>query len=216
MLTWTRLDETITVKNFDSGFWFYLVNVTRKSFSSCSFLLCGVWLNQIIIFYRELMLNNNQLRALPCELGKLFQLQLLGLHGNPLGSDIMSMYTTGTNCLLTYLLDNLPGWYLGTWKMLYFQLLHCMSLSVGFSFQNSCFFLIFFLVNWWEWLENIDVIVMDIIICDCDSVISDGLLLIVAKIYWSKYSDSLLNPSLKKTKILTDFRFSSFNQFLKF
>lgn len=30
---------------------------------------------------RELLLNNNQLRVLPFELGKLFQLQTLGLKG---------------------------------------------------------------------------------------------------------------------------------------
>lgn len=31
--------------------------------------------------HRELLLNNNQLRVLPFELGKLFQLQTLGLKG---------------------------------------------------------------------------------------------------------------------------------------
>lgn len=33
------------------------------------------------VFHRELLLNNNQLRVLPFELGKLFQLQTLGLKG---------------------------------------------------------------------------------------------------------------------------------------
>ena len=41
----------------------------------CSCLKLGFLLN------RELLLNNNQLRVLPFELGKLFQLQTLGLKG---------------------------------------------------------------------------------------------------------------------------------------
>lgn len=36
------------------------------------------------VFHRELLLNNNQLRVLPFELGKLFQLQTLGLKGERL------------------------------------------------------------------------------------------------------------------------------------
>ena len=55
------------------------------------------------------MLNHNSLRVLPYELGKLFQLQLLGLNGNPLQKDIQSLYKTGTNHLLTYLFDNLTS-----------------------------------------------------------------------------------------------------------
>lgn len=48
---------------------------------------------------------------LPYELGKLFHLHVLGLHGNPLGKDVMSIYNepNGTNKLLTYMLDNLSG-----------------------------------------------------------------------------------------------------------
>nr|CAB3232271.1 CCR4-NOT transcription complex subunit 6-like [Phallusia mammillata] len=60
-----------------------------------------------LVKLRELMLNHNHLRVLPYELGKLFQLQLLGLKGNPLTSEITGLYQTGTNNLLTYLLDNL-------------------------------------------------------------------------------------------------------------
>lgn len=36
------------------------------------------------VLHRELLLNNNQLRVLPFELGKLFQLQTLGLKGKSL------------------------------------------------------------------------------------------------------------------------------------
>ena len=57
------------------------------------------------------MLNNNLLRVLPYEIGKLFHLHILGLHGNPLGKDVMSIYNepNGTQKLLTYMLDNLTG-----------------------------------------------------------------------------------------------------------
>lgn len=65
----------------------------------------------IFFVFRELLLNNNLLRVLPYEIGKLFHLQILGLHGNPLGKDVMSIYNepNGTQKLLTYLLDNLTG-----------------------------------------------------------------------------------------------------------
>jgi CCR4-NOT transcription complex subunit 6 len=48
------------------------------------------------------------LRSLPYELGKLFHLVVLGLHGNPLTKDILSIYNdiNGTNKLLTHMLDN--------------------------------------------------------------------------------------------------------------
>lgn len=60
---------------------------------------------------RELLLNNNLLRVLPNEIGKLFHLHILGLHGNPLGKEVLSIYNepNGSHKLLTYLLDNLSG-----------------------------------------------------------------------------------------------------------
>lgn len=63
----------------------------------------------IFIFDRELLLNNNLLRVLPNEIGKLFHIHILGLHGNPLQKDLQSIYNepNGTQKLLTYLLDNL-------------------------------------------------------------------------------------------------------------
>lgn len=56
-------------------------------------------------------MNQNFLRVLPYELGKLFQLQVLGLHGNPLSKDVMALYgePSGTHKLLSYMLDNLQG-----------------------------------------------------------------------------------------------------------
>ena len=50
-------------------------------------------------------------RVLPYELGRLFLLQTLGLTGNPLQPDILSMVNevNGTAKLLSFLLDNLTG-----------------------------------------------------------------------------------------------------------
>lgn len=61
--------------------------------------------------YRELHLHNNYLRVLPYELGKLFHLQMLGLQGNPLSKEMLSIYNdnNGTAKLLSYMLDNLQG-----------------------------------------------------------------------------------------------------------
>ena len=49
-------------------------------------------------------------RVLPYELGRLFQLQTLGLNGNPLSSEIIELYSSpnGTYELIGYLLDNQP------------------------------------------------------------------------------------------------------------
>ncbi|ENN78624.1 hypothetical protein D910_02667, partial [Dendroctonus ponderosae] len=62
-----------------------------------------------LIHLRELQLGYNLLRILPYELGKLFNLMTLGLTGNPLSKDIMSLYNepNGTHRLLTFMLDNL-------------------------------------------------------------------------------------------------------------
>lgn len=61
--------------------------------------------------FRELLLSHNHLRVLPYELGKLFQLHVLGLQGNPLSKEILSLYgeSNGTHKLLTYMLDSLQG-----------------------------------------------------------------------------------------------------------
>lgn len=51
------------------------------------------------------------MRVLPYEIGKLFNIIILGLVGNPLPKDIMAIYSepNGTQKLLTYMLDNLSG-----------------------------------------------------------------------------------------------------------
>ena len=58
---------------------------------------------------RELLLNNNYLRNLPFELGRLFQLQVLVLKGNPLNTDMLGLYNehNGVPRLLSYMLDNI-------------------------------------------------------------------------------------------------------------
>ena len=62
-----------------------------------------------LYLHRELMLNNNQLRLLPYELGRLINLQVLGLKGNPLASEVLGIYNEpkGTHKLLAYMLDHI-------------------------------------------------------------------------------------------------------------
>lgn len=71
------------------------------------FILCVC----VFCFHRELLLNNNLLRVLPNEIGKLFHIHILGLHGNPLQKELQSIYNepNGTQKLLTYLLDSLSS-----------------------------------------------------------------------------------------------------------
>lgn len=78
--------------------------------------------------FRELQLNHNLLRVLPYEIGKLFHLHVLGIGGNPLGKDILSIYNepNGTNKLLTYMLDNLSGEF--------FNLIHLIFINI---FENQ-------------------------------------------------------------------------------
>ena len=80
-----------------------------------------------MVTLRELNLTNNALRNLPYEIGKLFRLQnlgnltmmfdrniikfviyLIGLLGNPLPIEILTIYaeSNGLQKLLTYFLDN--------------------------------------------------------------------------------------------------------------
>lgn len=89
-----------------AGMFTFIISIFDRSF---------FFLWEICYLYcsRELLLNQNFLRVLPYELGKLFQLQVLGLQGNPLSKDVMALYgngePAGTNKLLTYMLDNLQG-----------------------------------------------------------------------------------------------------------
>lgn len=79
-------------------------------YSVCQFLMVSFFSSLISPHLRELMLNNNQLRLLPYELGRLIiTLQVLGLKGNPLASDVMGIYNEpkGTHKLLSYMLDHI-------------------------------------------------------------------------------------------------------------
>lgn len=75
-----------------------------------------VFILNILLYFRELHLGYNMLRSLPHELGRLFQLQVLSLAGNPLCQEVMKLYSepNGTHRLLMYLLDSLQG------KIIYF------------------------------------------------------------------------------------------------
>ncbi|KAH8652559.1 glucose-repressible alcohol dehydrogenase transcriptional effector [Xylariales sp. PMI_506] len=58
---------------------------------------------------RKLLLFNNQIRDLPSELGALHFLELLGIQGNPLNSDLKQMLLDeGTKSLVNYLKEHAP------------------------------------------------------------------------------------------------------------
>jgi len=75
------------------------------------------------------------LRSLPHELGRLFQLQVLGLAGNPLCQEVMKLYSepNGTHRLLMYLLDSLQG------KIIYSisYNIHCESVIFNLYYYKS-------------------------------------------------------------------------------
>lgn len=59
---------------------------------------------------RQLLLFNNLIRDIPCELGALHFLELLGIQGNPLDSDIKAkIMEEGTKEFINYLKENAPG-----------------------------------------------------------------------------------------------------------
>ena len=58
---------------------------------------------------RELLLFHNQLSRLPYELGSLFQMHTLGLHGNPLQDPWLTYSREGTEAVMSNLLDNIPS-----------------------------------------------------------------------------------------------------------
>jgi len=128
---WLELEITGTIRNLSPQLWklqhltsLYLNdnNLVRIP-SEISKLTCLVQLdlscNKLrnlppeigeLTTLRELLLHNNFIRALPYEMGKLFKLQILGLKGNPLSSDILTLFSevNGTEKILSLLLDNLP------------------------------------------------------------------------------------------------------------
>lgn len=64
----------------------------------------------LVTSLKELLAFDNNISVLPYELGFLFQLEVLGLHGNPLQEMIMSMLQKeGTSAVIQFLRDNCPG-----------------------------------------------------------------------------------------------------------
>lgn len=58
---------------------------------------------------RELLLFDNHITAIPPEFGSLFQLDFIGLEGNPLPTNLLSLLSNeGTPALISYLRDNCP------------------------------------------------------------------------------------------------------------
>ncbi|KAF0300769.1 putative RNA-directed DNA polymerase from transposon BS [Amphibalanus amphitrite] len=90
---------------------------------------------------RELHLNHNLLRLLPYELGKLFNLQVLGLKGNPLAADILSVYqeANGTQRLLTMMLNSLEVWVCGgerEWQGCEQEVRHTCEMNHGYGTRH--------------------------------------------------------------------------------
>ncbi|KAJ3277101.1 Elongation of fatty acids protein 2 [Terramyces sp. JEL0728] len=63
----------------------------------------------LVVTLKELLLFDNQIQYIPQEFGQLYQLELLGLEGNPIGEPINSMINdVGTREVISYLRDNCP------------------------------------------------------------------------------------------------------------
>ncbi len=61
-------------------------------------------------FLKQLLLFNNHIRTLPCELGSLHLLEMLGIEGNPLSPDLKKeIMEKGTRHLIAYLREQSPG-----------------------------------------------------------------------------------------------------------
>lgn len=127
---WTGIEITGYVRNISPTLWHFehltalylndnhlmrlpsdiglLVNLRTLDVSSNKLRSLPAELGELIQL-RELLLNHNCLRVLPYEIGKCFHLHVLGLLGNPLQKEFLSIYNepNGTQKLLTYMLDNL-------------------------------------------------------------------------------------------------------------
>lgn len=69
---------------------------------------------------KQLFLFDNQIRVLPFELGSLFQLEILGVEGNPLEHDMKQLLMeNGTKSLIAYLREKAPGKQPGVDEILY-------------------------------------------------------------------------------------------------
>jgi hypothetical protein len=61
-------------------------------------------------YLKQLLLFDNHIRTLPHEIGSLHQLEILGIEGNPLNSDMkQEIMQRGTKSLVTLLREQVPG-----------------------------------------------------------------------------------------------------------
>lgn len=62
------------------------------------------------VYLKNLLLFDNQIRTLPHEVGSLYQLEMLGIEGNPINPGIkQEIMEHGTKALIHQLLENAPG-----------------------------------------------------------------------------------------------------------
>jgi CCR4-NOT transcription complex subunit 6 len=62
------------------------------------------------VYLKHLLLFDNRIRTLPNELGSLYQLEMLGIEGNPLDSDMkQEIMEHGTKSLISLLREQAPG-----------------------------------------------------------------------------------------------------------
>jgi CCR4-NOT transcription complex subunit 6 len=64
----------------------------------------------MLVQLKELLLFDNSLVTLPNELGTLYQLETLGLEGNPIHADLKSLLLKeGSQAVIVSLRENCPG-----------------------------------------------------------------------------------------------------------
>jgi CCR4-NOT transcription complex subunit 6 len=62
------------------------------------------------VYLKHLLAFDNNIRTLPNELGSLYQLEMLGIEGNPLDSGMRTeIMTNGTKKLIEHLREEAPG-----------------------------------------------------------------------------------------------------------
>ena len=64
----------------------------------------------MLVYLKNLYLFDNHLRSLPYEMGSLYQLETLGIEGNPLDDELKSeVMQNGTKALVTHLRESILG-----------------------------------------------------------------------------------------------------------
>jgi CCR4-NOT transcription complex subunit 6 len=66
----------------------------------------------MLVYLKEFLLFDNHIETLPFEMGSLYQLEILGIEGNPLTEDLKSVIVDhGTTDLIRYLREHAPSMY---------------------------------------------------------------------------------------------------------